>query len=232
MGRRPRPQALHREARGCWSRWDAPGKRSGAPAGAPVPPRGPSRREGTPCPAPPLPCLCTSSRQGPPFPSPALARARWEGGGKGVPDPGSGAAFLRPLLQSPSPGTVSPPAPKALWLQVPQPRSITAGGTWLLSPRPLGHVGSAPRPHALPPHRISSATALPSSTFGGTLGSEPVPTSPCVARVHPLLFSWFRDHCSVPAQVLGCSLHLPLSRGAGPWLAAGLGAGPVLVVIS
>lgn len=80
---------------------------------------------------------------------PQLGPLPWrEGGGKGVPGRGSGATFLRPSLQSLHTLRVVPTlASNTLRLQVPQPRSIAARGTRLLSPsKPLDARTCPPGP--------------------------------------------------------------------------------------
>lgn len=111
-----------------------------APAGPRLLPRG-----GSPSPAPSLPSSAPSRQERSlPIPSSAPCPARGEvarGRGPGpAPEPP-----LSVLCSSASiPGRVPPPALETLRVRVPQPRSIAARGTRLLSPNPLGCAGSSP----------------------------------------------------------------------------------------
>lgn len=105
-----------RSARGCWSWRDAPGKTQRCSRRGSSPPRVPGRGGGIPLPGS-VPALSQLSFPSGNLPShPQLRPApRREGGGKGVPGPGSGGTFLRPSLQSlyprgcPTSGAQNPP---------------------------------------------------------------------------------------------------------------------------
>lgn len=145
-----------------------------APAGPRLLPRG-----GSPSPAPSLPSSAPSRQERSlPIPSSAPCPARGEvarGRGPGpAPEPP-----LSVLCSSASiPGRVPPPALETLRVRVPQPRSIAARGTRLLSPNPLGCPGSSPQPCALSPHGTSrgipgSAVAVGGCRWPGSLPCRP-----------------------------------------------------------
>lgn len=93
------------------------------------------------------------------------------------------------------PGVVPPLAPKPLWLQVPQPRSITVRGTWLLSPQKPLDVRACP-PGPVPCHLMGAT--LPQSCL---VLQAPLGASQALGQ---------HQHCCAWPESIPCS-----SPGAG-----------------
>ena len=185
-----------RSARGCWSRWDVPGKCSVAPVGARLLPVSPAGAEGSPSPAPSLPSLVSPSCQETSLPIPSSGPRR---GGREV-----ARGFLALTLEPPFSVLSSrafTPGLSHLWPQnpsgcrSPSPGASQREGLDSFPPKALGCAGSSPQPHALPLHGSPFATALPraSSTFGGIPGSGLAPTLLFMAWAYSLLFSRCRN---------------------------------------
>lgn len=200
-------------------------------------PRPPAGAVGSPSPAPSLPSLTSPSRQDNSLPIPSSGPCR---GGKEVvrgflapaPDPPFSVLCSRAFTP---PGLSHLRSPKPLRLQVPQPRSIAARGTRLLSPKNPWMRGLVP-PDPVPCH--PTGPPLPQFCLvlralffwgGGDIPGSggSAPTSPCVAWVYSLHFPRVRGpRCPAPAQVLGCyagvcrltrcSPDLPLAGDAAP----------------
>lgn len=188
-----------RSARGCWSRRDAPGKTQHRSCRGLSPPHVPSRGGGIPLPGsiPALSCPSFPSGNLPSHPQlwPVLRR---EGGGKGVPGPSSGAAFLRPLLQSLYPRgspTSSPENPLVAGPPALEHRSERDSAPSPPPQKALNARARPPVPNPCHPDGSPFATALPRalSTFRGTRGSGLAPTLLSMARAYSLLFPQCRD---------------------------------------
>lgn len=174
-----------RSTRGCWSWWDAPGKMQHCSFWGSSPPHVPDWGRGIPFPGS-IPALSQLSFLSGNLPShPQLWPVLWrEGDGKGVPGLGSGAAFLRPLVQSPYPRGCPTSGPKTpLVAGPPAPEHHSERDLAPFPPKAFGCAGLSSRPCALPPDGSHFATVLPcaSSTFGGIPGSGPAPTLLCMA---------------------------------------------------
>lgn len=162
-------------------------------------PHVPSGAEGPPLRSiPALSCLSFPWAELPSIPSPGPLGRR-EGGGKGARGPGSGVAFLRPLLQSLSPWacpTSSPKTPPVAGPPAPEHHSKEGLGSF--PQKVWGFVPLSPC-HPWEPlfRRSKHLQGLPG------LGAGP-DVAVCGLSIFSALPPVQGPRCAVPTQVLGC----------------------------